>query len=73
RLYVPRPKGANPTDFRNAMVEALPKVGFKTRRKLVAAFPSIAKLVAASVDDIQAIEGIGQKTAEKIWHCLHDE
>jgi len=73
RLYVPRPKGAKPTDFRNAMVEALPKVGFKTRRKLVAAFPSIAKLVAASVDDIQAIEGIGQKTAEKIWHCLHDE
>ena len=73
RLYVPRPKGAKPTSFRNAMIEALPKVGFKTRRKLVLAFPSIAKLVAASIEEIQAIEGIGKKTAEKIWHCLHDE
>ncbi len=73
RLYVPRPKGANPTDFRNAMVEALPKVGFKTRRKLVAEFPSIAKLVAASIDDIQATEGIGQKTAGKLWPVLHEE
>lgn len=73
RLYVPRPRGAATTSFRDAMVEALPKVGFKTRRKIIAKFPSIKKLVEASIDDIQAIEGIGQKTAEKIWHCLHDE
>ena len=71
RIYVPRPKGAKPADFRNAIVESLPKIGTKTRRKILAAYPSIAELCTASVDDLMEIEGIGKKTAEKIYQCLH--
>lgn len=71
RIYVPRPKGALPRDYRNAIIESLPKVGPKTRRKLVDAFPTIADLCNATAEDLSAIEGIGKKTAEKIYQCLH--
>ena len=71
RIYVPRPKGALPRDYRNAIIESLPKVGPKTRRKLVDAFPTVADLCNATSEDLSAIEGIGKKTAEKIYQCLH--
>ena len=72
RVYVPRPKGAKPSDYRNAMIEALPKIGTKTRRRLVEVFPNFASLANASVEEIMAIDGIGKKTAEKIHRILHD-
>lgn len=72
RVYVPRPKGAKPSDYRNAMIESLPKIGTKTRRRIVEAFPNFASLANASVEDIMAIDGIGKKTAEKIHRILHD-
>lgn len=72
RVYVPRPKGAKPSDYRNAMIESLPKIGTKTRRRIVEAFPNFASLANASVEEIMAIDGIGKKTAEKIHRILHD-
>jgi len=72
RVYVPRPKGAKPSDYRNAMIESLPKIGVKTRRRIVEAFPNLASLANASVEEIMAIDGIGKKTAEKIHRILHD-
>jgi ERCC4-type nuclease len=72
RVYVPRPKGAKPSDYRNAMIESLPKIGVKTRRRLVESFPNLASLANASVEEIMAIDGIGKKTAEKIHRILHD-
>ena len=66
RLYVPRPRSPKPQEYRNALIEALPKVGIKTRRKIVQAFPSMADLCGATVEQLVEIEGIGQKTAERI-------
>jgi excinuclease UvrABC nuclease subunit len=71
RLYVPRPRSPKATEYRNAIIEALPKVGIKTRRKIVEAFPSLADLTGATVEDLSAIEGIGKKTAERIHEILH--
>ena len=73
RLYVPRPRSPKPQENRNALIEALPKVGIKTRRKIVEAFPSLAHLCTASVEELVAVEGIGQKTAERIHEILHAE
>jgi ERCC4-type nuclease len=73
RLYIPRPKGASPNAFRDAMIEALPRIGAKTRRKLVKEFGSISGLCQASVEDMASIEGIGKATAEKIHKCLHQK
>lgn len=70
-LYVPRPKKAKAGDYRNAMLEALPSVGPKLRRKIVGAYPTIDDLCSASVEDLQEIEGIGKKTAERIFSILH--
>jgi excinuclease UvrABC nuclease subunit len=71
RLYVPRPRSPKPQEYRNALIEALPKVGIKTRRKIVQAFPSMADLCGATVEQLVEIEGIGQKTAERIVEILH--
>lgn len=71
RLYVPRPRSPKAQEYRNAIIEAMPKVGIKTRRKIVEAFPSLALLCTATVEDLVAIEGIGQKTAERIHEILH--
>jgi ERCC4-type nuclease len=71
RLYVPRPRSPKASEYRNAIIESFPKVGIKTRRKIVEAFPSMAVLCMATVEDLTAIEGIGQKTAERIHEILH--
>lgn len=70
-LYVPRPKKARPSDYRNAMIETLPSIGPKTRRKLIAEFPTLSDLCSASIEDLQEIEGIGKKTAERIFTIMH--
>jgi DNA excision repair protein ERCC-4 len=70
RIYVPRPKAPTADEYRNAIIEGLPKVGPKTRRKLTQKFKTISELCQASVDDISSIEGIGKSTAEKIVEVL---
>ncbi len=66
RVFVPRPKKADPAEYRNALIESLPGVGLKTRRALVKRFGSIASLSNASIDELMEIDGIGKKTAERI-------
>lgn len=70
RIFVPRPKSPTPVEYRNAIIESLPKVGVKTRRKITKIYPSIASLSQASVEDLVKIEGIGKATAEKIVKVL---
>ena len=72
RVFVPRPASARPIEYRNAIIESLPKVGPKTRRKITALYPTIAKLAAASASDLMEIEGIGRKTAERITAILRE-
>ena len=72
RLYVPRPKSPKPKEYRDALVEALPKVGFKTRKKLIEKFGSLSGLCNASIEELKEIEGIGSATAEKIYAVLHE-
>tara|TARA_R110002050_G_scaffold7274_2_gene28431 strand:+ start:36150 stop:36977 length:828 start_codon:yes stop_codon:yes gene_type:complete len=70
RIYVPKPKAPTPIEYRNAIIESLPKVGGKTRRKITKVFPSIGALSQASIEDLMKIEGIGKSTAEKIVKVL---
>ena len=73
RLYVPRPKSPQPQEYRNAIIEALPKIGRKTRRLLVEAYPSLVRLSQATVDELVKIEGVGKKTAERIFEIFNCE
>ena len=70
RTYVARPAAPLPVEYRNAIIESLPGIGAKTRRKLTAVFPSIATLSNASVVELTEIEGIGKKTAQRMVEIL---
>jgi len=70
RLFVPRPKSPDPIEYRNAMIESLPKIGSKIRRRITNVFPSIQDLSAASIEDLQKIEGVGEATAKRIHEIM---
>ena len=71
RIYVPRPKAPEAGEYRNAIIEALPGIGRKTRRLLVEEFESLAGLCTASPEDIAGVKGIGQTTADRVFEILH--
>jgi len=70
RLYVARPKSPDPIEYRNVIVEALPKIGSKIRRRITNVFPSIHDLANASIEDLTEIEGVGEATAKRIHEIM---
>ena len=72
RTYVARPAAPLAVEYRNAIIESLPGIGAKTRRKLTVVFPSIASLSNASFDELMEVEGIGKKTAERMIEILSE-
>tara|TARA_Y100001973_G_scaffold9103_1_gene12429 strand:+ start:194 stop:1063 length:870 start_codon:yes stop_codon:yes gene_type:complete len=66
RVFIERPKKATPAEYRNAIIESLPKIGVKLRRRITDRWPTLAELSTASVEDLESVEGIGKKTAERI-------
>ena len=70
RIYVPRPASPKVSDYRNAIIEGLPNVGPKLRRRITAIYPSLASLCEAEIEDLMAIEGLGKATAERIISVL---
>ena len=70
RIYVPRPKAPSANEYRNAIIEGLPNIGPKTRRKITKRFSTIKELCDATPEEIATIEGIGKTTAEKIVEVL---
>ena len=67
RLFVARPSKAKPEDYRNALIEGLPKVGAQTRRRLVAKFGTLSALANATEKDLREVEGIGEVMAKRIY------
>ena len=48
-------------------------LGPKRQRDLVSHFGSLARIRAASVDDLTAVRGIGRALARTIWDALHPD
>ena len=67
RLFVARPSKAKPEDYRNALIEGLPKVGAQTRRRLVAKFGTLSALANATEKELKEVEGIGEVMAKRIY------
>lgn len=51
----------------------IPSVGVSLAKELAKKFSSIDKLQTAKIEDLQDIEGIGEKSAFMIYHFFHDE
>jgi DNA ligase (NAD+) len=50
---------------------SIPQVGESMGPLLAQAFPTIEKLLAASKQELAAVQGFGPKRAESIWHHFH--
>jgi Fanconi anemia group M protein len=71
---VPRARGdKRERDMRSQMVfivEGLPGVSAKLARRLLEHFGSVGAVFSASAEDLMGVEGIGEKTAERIREAI---
>lgn len=72
--YVPPLRSAKPKDFAASVqfvAQGLPSVGSALAVTLIKHFGSLSALFAASVEDLQKVDGVGKKSAEKIWSVIN--
>jgi len=55
------------------LLRTLPGIGNDRARRLLATFGSIEKCLAATAEELAAVEGIGRKTAERIRNVVEEE
>ena len=70
RFHLPMPSKATLDDYRNAIYEALPRVGDKIRRRLRKRFPTPAQLCSATKEELMKVDGVGENIAEGIMEVL---
>lgn len=61
------------SNIQESIVEKLPEVGVKTGESLLKHFKTIKALFNASVSELEEVEGVGKKTAEKIFKIGNKE
>lgn len=57
--------------MRASALDAIPGLGPARRTELVKHFGSVKKIKAASVEEIQEVDGVGPKLATTIYEHLH--
>ncbi len=56
-----------------SFLDTIPDIGEKRKQALISYFGSLSRLMSASVEEIQRVEGIGPKLAQKIYYHLHGD
>jgi excinuclease ABC subunit C len=59
--------------FTASALDNIPDVGEKTRKALLKHFKSVDNIVNAEIDELMQAEGIGEKTAEKIYSYFNPD
>jgi len=73
RIPMLQKKKWNPNELLPYIVSGFPNVGPITAKKLLQHFGSIKNLVNASIEDLQKVDGIGQKKADLVWRLINME
>ncbi len=55
------------------LVSALPGIGIVVARNLLNYFGSIKSVVNSSKEELQALEGVGEKISERLWGLFNEE
>jgi Fanconi anemia group M protein len=55
------------------IISSFPEIGMKNARLLLAHFGSVQAIVNASLEELVAVRGIGEKTAQKIFDLCRRE
>ena len=58
-------------DSRRILLATVPSIGETLATNLLGTFPTIHDVACASIEDLQSINGIGKKKAQKIYHLFH--
>ena len=66
-----RPRGKRAIQIR--VLSSLPRVGLKRAQRLLENFPTLEAIMAASAKDLEAVPGIGQRTAQSIHWAVHED
>ena len=64
------------SDFNSCLIRlysCLPSVGEELAIRLAKQFPSLKSLLNASIQDLQKVEGIGEKKARQVYQFLHSD
>ncbi len=60
-------------NMKKSVLDSIPDVGDKTRKLLLERFRSVEGIRNAEVRELREVEGIGEKTAKKIFRFFHDD
>lgn len=76
--YIPALRSGKPTATQASVItryvlEGLPGVGATTAITLAKHFQTIQAVANASLDDLKSVDGIGQKTALKVYQAMRGE
>ncbi|RZN63363.1 ERCC4 domain-containing protein [Methanonatronarchaeum sp. AMET6-2] len=73
----PNPHSKKPrkslSEIQRYVASSIPMVGPKTAETLLNEFGSVRKIFTADKDELMEVDGVGQKTAEKIIKILNEE
>ncbi|MGB7992326.1 DEAD/DEAH box helicase [Methanoregula sp.] len=67
RKFHPRKSFKSIKEEQEYIISAFPDIGMKNARILLAHFGSVQAVVNASLEDLVAVKGIGEKTAQKVY------
>jgi len=66
-----KPKAEKPEDYVLMVAESLPGVSAIKARALLKRFKTLRRLFNATPEELMQVEGVGGKTAEKIWKVIN--